>query len=120
MLTAGPIAPRRPPDGAANCPLARLHANKLELLTVLDRPEIPLHTNGIERDIRCRAIKREISGGTHSDAGRECRDAFLGLKQTCFRLGIAFCDFPGDRHGIQGQTVVPYLPDIIRCRGQPV
>ena len=26
--------------------LARLHANKTELLMVLDRPEIPLHTNG--------------------------------------------------------------------------
>ena len=32
--------------------LARLHANKPELLMVLDRPEIPLHTNGSERDIR--------------------------------------------------------------------
>jgi hypothetical protein len=26
--------------------LARLHANKAELLMVLDRPHIPLHTNG--------------------------------------------------------------------------
>jgi hypothetical protein len=33
--------------------LARLHANKAELLKVLDRPEIPLHTNGSENDIRC-------------------------------------------------------------------
>ena len=32
--------------------LARLHANKTELLAVLDRPEILLHTNGSERDIR--------------------------------------------------------------------
>jgi hypothetical protein len=27
--------------------LARLHANKTELLMVLERPEIPLHTNGL-------------------------------------------------------------------------
>ena len=47
--------------------LARLHANKAELLTVLERPEMPLHTNGSERDIRCHVIKRKISGGTHSD-----------------------------------------------------
>src|ERR1035438_10334002 len=33
--------------------LARLHANQAELLMVLDRPEIPLHTNGSENDIRC-------------------------------------------------------------------
>lgn len=31
--------------------LARLHARKHELLRVLDRPEIPLHTNGSENDI---------------------------------------------------------------------
>jgi hypothetical protein len=29
--------------------LQRLHANKPELLMVLDRPETPLHTNGSER-----------------------------------------------------------------------
>ena len=29
--------------------VARLRANKAELLLVLDRPEIPLHTNGSER-----------------------------------------------------------------------
>ena len=34
--------------------LERLHANKAELLRVLDRPEIPLHTNGSENDIRAR------------------------------------------------------------------
>ena len=33
--------------------LQRLHANKPELLMVLDRPEIPLHTHGSENDIRC-------------------------------------------------------------------
>ena len=36
--------------------LARLHANKTELLKVLDRPEIPLHTNGSENDIRCQSL----------------------------------------------------------------
>jgi hypothetical protein len=57
--------------------LKRLHANKAELLMALDRPEIPLHTNGSERDICCHVIKRKISGGTRSDNGRDCRDAFL-------------------------------------------
>ena len=61
--------------------LARLHANKPELLIVLDRPESPLHTNGSENDIRCHVTKRKVSGGTRSDAGRDCRDAFLGLAQ---------------------------------------
>jgi transposase IS66 family protein len=99
--------------------LARLHANKAELLTVLERPEIPLHTNGSERDIRCYVIKRKISGGTHSDHGRDCRDAFLGLMHTATKLGIAFWDYLGARLGIHSDTPVPYLPDLIRCRGQP-
>ena len=54
--------------------LARLHANKAELLMVLERPEIPLHTNASENDVRCQVTKRKISGGTRSDLGRDCRD----------------------------------------------
>ena len=128
----------RPRGAAANCALAstassaaapassrstacsqRLHANKPELLMVLDRPEIPLHTNGSERDIRCHVTKRKISGGTHSDAGRDCRDAFLGLMQTCTKLGIAFWDYLGDRLGVPGSPTVPLLADLIRCRASP-
>ena len=77
--------------------LQRLHANKDELLMVLDHPEIPLHTNGSENDIRCQVTKRHVSGGTHSDIGRDCRDAFLGLAKTCSKLGIAFWDYLGAR-----------------------
>jgi Transposase IS66 family len=99
--------------------LARLHANKAELLAVLDHPDIPLHTNGSERDIRCQVTKRKISGGTRSDVGRDCRDAFLGLAKTCAKLGVAFWDYLGNRLGIAGQPAVPPLPDLIRCRGQP-
>src|SRR5207253_6755904 len=73
--------------------LTRLHANKRELLMVLDRPEIPLHTNGSENDVRCQVTKRKVSGGTRSDRGRDCRDAFLGLNTTCAKLGIAFWDY---------------------------
>jgi hypothetical protein len=38
--------------------LGRLHANKTELLMALERPEIPLHTNGTENDIRCQVTRR--------------------------------------------------------------
>jgi Transposase IS66 family len=99
--------------------LVRLHANKPELLAVLDHPDIPLQTNGSERDIRSHVTKRKISGGTRSDVGRDCRDTFLGLAKTCAKLGIAFWDYLGSRLGISGQPAVPLLPDIIRCRGQP-
>ena len=52
---------RRTDFATLNRLLARLHANKTELLRVLDRPEIPLHTNGSERDIRALVTKRKIS-----------------------------------------------------------
>ncbi len=99
--------------------LQRLHANKAELLMVLDHPEIPLHTNGSENDIRCQVTKRKVSGGTHSDIGRDCRDAFLGLAKTCTKLGIALWDYLGARLSISGAPAVPHLPSLIRRRGQP-
>src|SRR5260370_12189542 len=46
--------------------LARLNANKPELLMVLDRPEIPLHTNGPANDIRCQVTMRKISTRTRT------------------------------------------------------
>lgn len=98
--------------------LQRLLANKAELLMVLDRPEIPLNTNGSERDIRCHVIKRKISGGTHSDAGRDCRDAFLGLMHTCAKLGIVFWDYLGDRLKTPQHLPVPHLPELIGGRRQ--
>jgi len=95
--------------------LKRLHANKAELLMVLDRPEIPLHTNGTENDLRCQVTKRKVSGGTRSDVGRECRDAFLGLAKTCAKLGILFWDYLGARLGIPG-LAVPNLAETVKHR----
>jgi Transposase IS66 family len=98
--------------------LARLHANKEELLVVLERPEVPLHTNGSERDLRPQVIKRKISGGTRSEAGRACRDAFLGLLLTCAKLGLSFWAYLGHRLGVPGAEA-PYLPDLVRLRSAP-
>jgi hypothetical protein len=99
--------------------LQRLHANKAELLMVLDHPDIPLHTNGSENDIRCQVTKRQVSGGTHSDTGRDCRNAFLGLSKTCKKLCVSFWDYLGARLGVPEAPPVPPLFDLIRCRGQP-
>ena len=96
--------------------LARLHAKKPELLMVLDRPEIPLHTNGSENDIRCQVTKRKVSGGTRSDVGRDCRDAFLSLLKTCNKLGISFWTYLGARLAIAGTEAVPDLPQLVRFR----
>lgn len=96
--------------------LVRLRANKTELLRVLDHPDIPLHTNGSENDIRCHVTRRKVSGGTRSDQGRAARDGFLGPMKTCAKLGIAFWDFLGHRLGVPSSPHVADLPDLIRQR----
>ncbi|MBS0350714.1 MAG: transposase [Proteobacteria bacterium] len=61
--------------------LKRLKKNKAELLLVLTYPELPLHNNLSEVDIREYVKKRKISGGTRSDHGKQCRDTFASLKK---------------------------------------
>jgi len=94
--------------------MARLHRLKPDLLRVLNRPEIPLHTNGSENDIRTVVTKRKISGGTVSEAGKTARDTMLGLLKTCSKLGISYYRFLGDRFAVPGATVVPPLPGLVR------
>jgi hypothetical protein len=93
--------------------LRRIHANKDELLLVLKRPDIPLHNNLSERDIREYVKKRKISGSTRSPTGRKCRDTFGSLKKTCRKQGVSFWDYLMDRLG-GAKRSVPYLPDLIR------
>ena len=94
--------------------LARLHRRKAELLLVLERPEIPLHTNASENDIRACVTKRKVSGGTMSEAGRTARDVLLGLMKTCRKLGVSFYRYLGDRLRVPGAESIPPLPDLIR------
>jgi Transposase IS66 family len=99
--------------------LKRLHANKAELLMVLDRPETPLNTNGSENDIRCYVTRRKVSSGTRSDDGRDCRDAFLSLAKTCGKLGIEVWDYLGSRFKVAGHIVVQPLDRYVRGRFRP-
>ena len=94
--------------------LARLHRQKVDLLRVLDRPEIPLHTNGSENDIRAVVTKRKISGGTVSEAGKTARDTMLGLLKTCRKLGVSYYRYLGDRFAVPGADAIPPLPGLIR------
>jgi len=94
--------------------LARLARRKGELLRVLERPEIPLHTNASENDLRACVIKRKISGGTMSAEGRVARDVMLGLSKTCRKLRLSFFDYLGDRLGLHGdQPRIPPLADLV-------
>ena len=97
--------------------LQRLRCRKAELLRVLERPKIPLHTNASENDIRACVTKRKISGGTMSIRGRQSRDVFLGLMKTCMKLDISFFDYVGDRLGLKtGGQIIPPLAQLVAAQ----
>jgi hypothetical protein len=94
-----------------NLALERLYQHKAELLLVLDFPDIPLHNNLSERDIREYVKKRKISGSTRSNNGRRCRDTFISLKKTCRKLSISFWEYLIDR--ICGYNRIPPICQLI-------
>jgi hypothetical protein len=96
--------------------LKEMRDHQADLLRVLERPDIPLHNNAMESDIREFVKRRKISGGTRSAAGRRCRDTFATLKKTCRKLGVRFWDYLQDR--VRGLGHIPRLGDLIRQRAQ--
>jgi hypothetical protein len=96
--------------------LRRIHEKRNDLLLVLERPEIPLHNNLSESDIREWAKRRKISAGTRSELGRRCRDTFISLKKTCRKLGVSFWRYLQDR--IRGVHEILTLPELMRQAAQ--
>ena len=95
--------------------LRGLQRNQAELLRVLERPDLPIHNNRSETDLRDMVKKRKISAGTRSEDGRRCRDTFASLKKTCRKQGVSFWAYLQDR--VAGLNVIPSLAELIR---QPV
>ena len=91
--------------------LSGLALIKDKLLLVLKYPDLPLHNNLSESQIREYAKRRKISGGTRSNAGRQCRDTFANLKKTCRLHGLSFWYYLTDR--LTGVGVFPRLADLI-------
>ena len=91
--------------------LKRIFLNKSELLLVLERPDVPLHNNLSEQDIREYVKRRKVSGSTRSETGKACRDTFTSLKKTCRKLGISFWQYLQDR--IEYKNKVPPLYELI-------
>lgn len=92
--------------------LLRIHEKRNDLLLVLEHPDIPLHNNLSENDIREWAKKRKISAGTRSELGRRCRDTFVSLKKSCRKLSVSFRAYLHDR--IRGLHEILSLPNLIR------
>ncbi len=99
--------------------LARLHANKAELLTVLDRPTTPLHTNGSEGDIRCQVTRREGQRRNTQRFGAGLPRHLPRPRQGLHKARCGIWNYLGSRLGVPGQAPIPHLPGLIRCRGQP-
>ena len=100
--------------------LKRLHANKAELLMVLERPEIPLHTNGSENDIRCQVTRRKVSAGTPQRRRTRLPRHLPRPRQDLRKAGCGVLGLSGQsRLGVPSQTLIPPLPQLVRCRGQP-
>lgn len=97
--------------------LSNFRKHKDELLRVLDHPDIELHNNSSESDIRTYVIKRKIHGSTRSDKGKESRDIFASLRKTCRKNNISFWSYLDDR--LNRRAKIKYLPDIIKERIRP-
>ena len=97
--------------------LQGLQRNQAELLRVLERPDLPLHNNRSENNLRDMVKKRKISAGTRSEVGRQCRDTFASLKKTCRKHGLSFWEYLKDR--VSGQNAIPSLGDLIRRAATP-
>ena len=99
-----------------NNALKRMGRNKAELLLALKRPDLPLHNNLSEGDIREYVKRRKISGGTRSENGRRGRDTFASLKKTCRKLKVSFWEFLNDR--VRGENAILPLPTLIESHAQ--
>lgn len=91
--------------------LARTKANKKELLLFLKYPQLPLHNNMAEIDIRERVIKRKISMQNRSLEGMKAWDLMLSLASTCRKLNLSFWKYLEDR--ISMRDAIPYLGKVI-------
>jgi hypothetical protein len=95
-----------------NAVIANFAKYKDEMLKVLDHPNLPLHNNDSERDIRGVAKRRNLSGSTKSDLGRKFRDGLQTIKQTCFRVGYNFIDYLQ----LWCHKKAPNLADLVQLR----
>jgi len=92
--------------------LRRTAKNKEKLLLFLKYPQLPLHNNQAELDIRERVIKRKISLQNRSRQGMEAWDLMLSIISTCRKLGVSFWKYLDDRTSTRGE--LPFLAQTIR------
>jgi hypothetical protein len=85
--------------------------NKRKLLLFLRYPQLPLHSNMVETDLRERVIKRKISLQNRSWNGVRAWDLMLSLMSTCRKNSLSFWRYLEDRISIREE--IPYLGKLI-------
>ena len=96
--------------------IAMTRDKKEALLMVLRHPEIPLHNNPAEIEIRRRVRKRDVSFGPRTEEGKRAWDTFATLSATTKKLGVSFYRYVYDRVTESGE--IPDLADLIVTRAQ--
>jgi hypothetical protein len=97
---------------ALNTIIKKTRSKKESLLLVLKYPEIPLHNNAAEQDIREKVIQRKIRNCFRSWRGAYASDTFLSLMATCRKQGISFWEYIKDR--VYQTNQIPPLDQMIR------
>jgi regulator of replication initiation timing len=96
--------------------IAMTRDKKDALLMVLRHPEISLHNNPAEIEMRRRVRKRDVSFGPRTEDGKRAWDTFATLLATTKKLGVSFYRYVYDRVTKSGE--VPNLADLIVKRAQ--
>jgi regulator of replication initiation timing len=86
------------------------------LLTVLRHPEIALHNNPAEIEMRRRVRKRDVSYGPRTQDGKRAWDTFATLLATTRKLRVSFYRYIYDR--VSATHEIPPLADLIAQRAQ--
>lgn len=94
-----------------NAQLKSTYKNRKKLLYVLNNPEVEIHNNLVETDLREKVIKRKISLFNRSIKGVKSWDLMLSLASTCRKNGISFYKYLADRYNNKGE--ISYLGQII-------
>lgn len=87
-------------------------SKKVELLTVLERPDLPLHNNLPEGGARTVKRRDDASLLTKTDKGTKAKDTMMSIVETCKKLGINTYKFIYDR--VSGINKFPSLAQMLR------
>lgn len=101
---------------ALDARIAKTRGKKVSLLMALQHPEIPLHNNPAEWEVRRRVRKRDVSFGPRTPDGVRAWDTFMSLAATTRKLGISFYQYIHDR--ISRTNQIPPLANLIETQAK--